>query len=183
MAENLAYLPKVFGPTSGSENDGQGFGAKKEAYYYVYDYDGTNIEEAKKMVNYQIFGVLYNLQAAKNACPTGWHLPNQFEWEDLVKEVGKKKVRGGNMKETGTAHWMEPNSGATNESGFTGLPGGFRLYNGSFAGIGYQGRFWCDWFGDSTASFWTLYSEESGIYSLNHYDFKDMGLSVRCLKY
>ena len=96
MAENLKYLPSVVGPATGSET---------AAYYYVYDYDGTDVMAAKATANYTTYGVLYNWPAAMNACPTGWHLPSDAEWTELTDYLGGSGVAGGKLKEIGTTHW------------------------------------------------------------------------------
>jgi uncharacterized protein (TIGR02145 family) len=131
LAENLKYLPSVVGPGTGSETT---------PYYYVYGYDGTNVTDAKATSNYTTYGVLYNWPAAmagsassnanpsgvQGVCPAGWHLPSDAEWTELTDYLGGKSVAGGKLKETGTTHWASPNTGATNETGFTALPGGYR---------------------------------------------------------
>ncbi|MCK9436617.1 MAG: hypothetical protein M0Q12_05350 [Synergistaceae bacterium] len=162
MAENLRYLPSVVGPTTSSLT---------EPYYYVYDYNGTNVTEAKANSNYIKNGVLYNWQAAMNgeagssstpsgvqgACPDGWHVPSMSEWAQLFLHLGEtytsifeddERNAGGKLKakgtlEDGTGLWHSPNTGATNESGFTALPGGGFSYGGElFHGIGEQGTWW-----------------------------------------
>ncbi|MEX2594050.1 MAG: fibrobacter succinogenes major paralogous domain-containing protein [Anditalea sp.] len=75
-------------------------------------------------VNCARYGRLYERLPALTACPDGWHLPTEEEWRLLVTYLGGVDVAGGKMKST-TGDWFEPNTGATNESGFTGLPGGF----------------------------------------------------------
>src|SRR5574344_1416783 len=149
MAENLAYLPSVNMVADGSE-DAAG------SYYYVYGYDGTNVADAKATDNYATYGVLYNWTAAmdgeassttnpsgiQGVCPTGWHLPSDAEWTVLTDYLGGESVAGGKLNETGTTHWNSPNTGATNETGFTALPGGYRRSNGSFLNIGYLGHWW-----------------------------------------
>jgi uncharacterized protein (TIGR02145 family) len=85
------------------------------------------------------------------------------------------------MKETGTAHWNSPNTGATNESGFSGLPGGFRYYNGYFSSIGYYGYWWSSTESSSTIAWLrALYygNDNAGSYNNN----KESGFSVRCLR-
>jgi uncharacterized protein (TIGR02145 family) len=135
---------------------GLGTGSQTIAYYYVYRYNGTNVSEAKATENYQTYGVLYNWPAAmagmtssssnpsrvQGVCPTGWHLPSDAEWTELIDYLGGGEVAGGKLKETGTTHWESPNTGATNETGFTALPGGFRNYDGNFLNIGYNGLWW-----------------------------------------
>src|SRR5690554_5686681 len=146
MAENLAYLPSVNMVADGSEN-------AAGSYYYVYGYDGTNVAEAKETDNYATYGVLYNWTAAmdgkassttnpsgiQGVCPAGWHLPSDAEWTELTDYLGGTSVAGGKLKETGTTHWNSPNTGATNETGFTALPGGYRYDYGTFDDIGYGG--------------------------------------------
>ena len=139
MAENLAYLPKVMRPADGWHYP---------EYYYVYDYNGTNVQDAKATDNYSIYGVLYNWPAAINACPSGWHLPSDEEWEILTTFLlgeGGARFVGGKMKETITGYWDKINYGDTNESGFSGLPGGSRTLiadGGSFGDIGRVGSWW-----------------------------------------
>lgn len=80
MAENLKYLPSFKEPPSG--------GSALGLYYYVYGYDGTSIADAKATENYGTYGVLYNWRAAQDACPDGWHLPSDEEWEQLTVYLG-----------------------------------------------------------------------------------------------
>ncbi len=147
MAENLAYLPSVSPSGSGSTT---------ASYYYVYGYEGTSVTAAKATSNYQVYGALYNWNAAMNgspssisvpsgvqgACPTGWHLPSDYEWDTIANYLGDWSVAGGMMKETGTNHWSSPNTGATNSSGFTGISGGARDSGGWFDFFGNRGILW-----------------------------------------
>jgi uncharacterized protein (TIGR02145 family) len=77
------------------------------------------------------YGALYNWYtvATDNLCPTGWHVPTTAEWQILKDYLGSS-VDGGKLKESGTTHWKSPNKGATNESGFTALPGGLPYLQG-----------------------------------------------------
>ena len=81
--------------------------------------------------NGDIYGRLYKWYPALTACPSGWHLPTDEEWTILTDFLGGENVAGGKMKEVGTTLWDSPNNGATNESGFTALPGGYRNTNGN----------------------------------------------------
>jgi uncharacterized protein (TIGR02145 family) len=77
------------------------------------------------ILNKELFGAQYNFLAIvsnNNLCPTGWHVPTDAEWTTLVTFLGGSSIAGGKLKETGTIHWSSPNTGATNESGFTALP-------------------------------------------------------------
>lgn len=87
----------------------------------------------------QPYGKLYNWYAvidSRGLCPTGWHVPSDAEWTTLTDYLGGTSIAGGKMKETSTTHWISPDSGATNESGFTGLPGGNRNSDGTFLFLG-----------------------------------------------
>jgi uncharacterized protein (TIGR02145 family) len=149
MAENLKYLPSVVGPDTDSYTT---------PCYYVYGYNGTVVADAKATANYTTYGVLYNWLAAMNGaasstsnpsgvqgvCPTGWHLPSDAEWTQLTDYLGGTSDAGGKLKENGTTHWNSPNTGATNETGFTALPGGDRFgLGGYFEGVGDWGLWWC----------------------------------------
>ena len=77
-----------------------------------------------------------NPSNVKGAAPNGWHIPSKAEWMELVTYLGGLNIAGGKMKETGTSHWKAPNNGATNEYGFTALPGGVRDFAMGFRGKG-----------------------------------------------
>ena len=78
----------------------------------------------------------------RGICPTDWHLPTDDEWTTLTTFLGGEDFAGGKMKETDTTHWMPPNFGATNSSGFTALPGGMRNIAGGFTNFSYTSLFW-----------------------------------------
>ena len=133
LAENLRYLPSVVDPVQSSQTT---------PCYYVYDYYGTSVKEAKATENYTTYGVLYNLPAACSSCPSGWYLPDDEAWKELIEYVGEDFYAGGKLKETDTVHWKSPNEGATNEIGFTALPGGFYNNDGKFYQIREYGYWW-----------------------------------------
>ena len=127
------------------------------------------------------YGALYNWYAVNtcNICPTGWHVPTDAELTILTDFLGGLSVAGGKMKEAGLAHWFNPNTGATNESGWTGLPGGFRNTNGTFINVGH-GFWWSSTESGGNARYRNL--------NFNHDDAgefindKRFGFSVRCLR-
>jgi uncharacterized protein (TIGR02145 family) len=174
MKENVSYLPSVYPPSSGSQTI---------HYYYVYGYEGSNVTEAKATSNYQTYGVLYNWPSAITACPEGWHLPSDSEWDVLINYLGGSNVAGGAMKEIGTAHWQSPNSGASNSSGFTGLPGGNRLGIGTFSDVGINSTWWSSTEYSSTKAWARGVTNISSIVYNYNYDKGYYGFSVRCLKY
>ncbi len=81
-------------------------------------------------------------EGTQGICPPGWHLPTDTELAALVNFFGGLAVAGGKMKEIGLLHWLPPNTGATNESGFTGLPGGFTINVFIYMEMGTRGYFW-----------------------------------------
>jgi uncharacterized protein (TIGR02145 family) len=117
-------------------------------------------------------------------CPQGWHIPKYDEWTSLTNYLGGGGISGGKMKETGLTHWQSPNTGATNTSGFTALPGGYRHYNGSFNDAGYYAIFWSS--SESSEFSWTTSWGQSlyynGAYIQMPNSYKVIGCSVHCLK-
>ena len=185
MAENLKYLPSVVGVTTASDSI---------PYCYVYGYNGTSVAAAKATSNYNTYGVLYNWQAAmagsssssanpsgvQAVCPSGWHLPSDAEWSQLTTFLGGENVAGNKLKEAGTTHWQTPVNDATNETGFTALPGGFAGVN-TFVSIGQFAFWWSATAYDATSS----WSRDIGNIYSNVYRYstvKERGFSVRCIK-
>src|ERR1035437_4285243 len=118
----------------------------------------------------------------KNVCPTSWHMPTDAEWTTLTTYLGGESVAGGKLKETGTTHWTTPNTGATNETGFTALPGGYRYYDGPYDGIGVYGYWWSSTEYSTTSDAWfrLMYYDYPSIY--RNGSFEPFGFSVRCVR-
>ena len=137
FAENCRYLPEVSPPSEGGDSS---------PHYYVYEYEGSDVGEAKSTSNYETYGVLYNWPAVMtdSICPSGWHVPSDDEFTQLTDYLGGENGAGGKMKEAGFDHWNSPNTGATNSSGWTGLPGGQRWDGGGgfFWTAGDEGCWW-----------------------------------------
>jgi uncharacterized protein (TIGR02145 family) len=131
------------------------------------------------------YGKLYNWYAvsdSRHVCPSGWHEPTNDEWTDLTNYLGGITLAGGKMKTTGLQYWNTPNSEATNESGFSGLPSDSRNVNGTFSGIGSFGLWWSST--DYVPNFAWLRNLEynsGNVTNLFGYN-KQAGFSVRCLK-
>lgn len=91
-----------------------------------------------------MYGAIYNYFSVSTGklCPAGWHVSTIADWDTLANFLGGKPVAGSKLKEISNYHWKTPNTGATNTSGFTALPGGQRS-SGSFSAAGYWGRWWC----------------------------------------
>ena len=187
MAENLKYMPSVNPPSTSSNI---------EPCYYVYGYEGMSVDGARLRENFVTYGVLYNWPAAMNGeessdtnpssvqgvCPAGWHLPSDAEWEELIEYLGNTLAQE-KLKESGNAHWIEP-SIATNETGFTALPGG-TLYQNEFMNLTRMGYWWSS----------TQESATIAKYRMMHYENyvmlpspnptainKEIPMSIRCVR-
>lgn len=119
---------------------------------------------------------------ARGLCPDGWHIPTDNDWTTLATHLGGTSDAGGKMKETGTAHWASPNTGATNSSGFTALPGGGRhYYKGFYLGKYVNAEFWSSSQSDAiNARTWSIRYEYKFIH--HRYGHKAYGFSCRCVK-
>lgn len=136
------------------------------------------------------YGALYNWYTVNTnkLCPKGWHIPTDAEWTVLTTYLGGESVAGGKLKEKGTTHWESPNTGATNESGFTALSSGARNYAGSFDLAGSNVLYFRSngyWWSATelytfNAYYRRLYSSLSDIYRSP--SVKQSGYSVRCLR-
>ena len=134
--------------------------------------------------NSDTYGRLYNWFAVNTGklAPFGWHVPTDAEWTTLTDYLGGLTVAGGKLKETGTSHWVTPNTGATNSTGFTALPSGDRYYlGGMFGDVGYRGYYW------SSTAYNDTYAWNRGLF----YDYatvghlsnrKQNGFSVWCVR-
>lgn len=130
------------------------------------------------------YGALYNWYTVidvRNVCPAGWHVPTDAEWTTLTTYLGGISAAGGKLKESGTAHWASPNEGATNETGFTALPGGNRYFNGAFEYTGSIGDWWSFSGTDATMALSRGMYHHIGSVSVDNHD-KRIGFSIRCLK-
>jgi len=138
---------------------------------WCYNDDAKNCEK---------YGRLYSLDAALKACPNGWRMSDDNDWSALVNTLGAKQITGGILKETGTANWKTPNTGATNSSGFSAIPAGLKLTDGKYTNEG------------TMASFWSQFADKSGAWgrhltydaaNLNSYNSPEhKAYSLRCVK-
>jgi hypothetical protein len=128
---------------------------------------------------------LYNWYAVndnRGLAPVGWHIASDLEWTELTDCLGGQFTAASDMKEVGTEHWLSPNTGATNNSGFTALPGGFADYqSGEFTSIGMRG-FWWTSSELSAGAAWDRSIYVNQPYVERGGDGKKFALSVRCIK-
>jgi uncharacterized protein (TIGR02145 family) len=152
--------------------------------YAIYNNDPANDVTYGKLYNW------YTTVDTRGLCPTGWHVPTDCEWMFLEGSLGMSVVEqemsyfrgsneGGALKST--TNWNSPNIGATNSSGFTAFPGGYRYNYGVFTVIGEYGYWWTSTVIDTTTA-WihSLYSSYSSID--RNYGYKNYGFSVRCVR-
>jgi uncharacterized protein (TIGR02145 family) len=133
--------------------------------------------------NMSTYGALYNWYAVSTGklCPVGWHVPSYEDWTALTNISIDFTTIGGKLKEEGTTHWKAPNTGGTNETGFSALPGGYRSVEGVYNSKGIAGYWWSSSEYDSnTIMFWNLRYKFSTVFKLN--SEKYCGFSVRCIK-
>jgi uncharacterized protein (TIGR02145 family) len=176
MAENLKVKNYRNGDPIPNVTDPEQWGKARTGAYCSYN---------NSSVNADIYGYLYNWYAAtdkRNIAPAGWHVPNNKDWTILIDQLGGEAAAGNKLKETGIVHWKSPNLGATNESGFTGLPDGRRA--GDLGGF---------WFLNTNSNWWStdemdLSSARCRPMTVNSpesiwgYDRKNSGLSIRLVK-
>ena len=147
---------------------------------YCYDNDPANCETYGGLYQWNEMMEYTTTQGVQGICPAGWHIPTDEEWTTVTDFLGGTSVAGGKMKETGTTHWNPPNTAATNESGFTSLPGGF-YYVDSFIYLGSDGNWWSSTeYSSSSAWIRYMYYDNGIVYRYN--DSKTRGFSARCLR-
>lgn len=190
MAENLEYLPYTY------------FTREEQpltAAYFVYDYFGSSIEEAKATENFDKYGVLYNYMATLDASPSGWHIPSDDEWEELAEYLNAQNGGFDKFEDTGDesglvddwtgigkflksdSGWEDDKDG-TNVYGFSAFPAGSYVpdNNHDFETAGYQ------------TIFWSSTEVNNGVFvkgldkTDNFYTWSDgkggSGCSIRCIK-
>ncbi len=130
----------------------------------------------------EIYGVLYNWFVIETGklCPSGWHIPTDDEWSILTDYLGGEDLAACILKESGTMHWIDPNYCATNETGFSALPGGRRL-SGGFGNLGGSGFWWSSTSYDANTAWYRDMGYYGSYVFRNHY-YKKTGFSVRCIR-
>ena len=158
--------------TTGAYCDHSNIPANSTIYGRLYNWYVVDNNAATKMTS----------NGGRNVCPTSWHVPTETERSTLTTYLGGVSVAGGKLKETGTTHWLSPNTGATNETSFTALPGAGRNYQGAYSKLGNSGYWWnsTEYDSDSNAYSWAM--DYSGANVRNSYSYKQTGLSVRCVR-
>jgi uncharacterized protein (TIGR02145 family) len=148
---------------------------------YCYNNDFSNCDVYGGLYQWDEMMGYTTTSGVQGICPDGWHLPTDAGWTSLTTFLSGESVAGGKMKEAGTAHWYPPNTGATNSSGFTALPGGYRYTGGSCGDVGYTGLWWSSSEGDASSAWYRGLSYGNAQVS-RYGNSKSYGFSVRCLK-
>lgn len=131
----------------------------------------------------RIYGALYNWYAVEDErglCPAGWRVPDYNDWWELILSLDGKNVAGGKLKST-SRRWRRPNEGATNETGFNALPGGYRYANGRFHYLGSYGDWWTSSAFDNSYAWFKTIAYDGGDIEEGTFHMRN-GLSVRCIK-
>jgi uncharacterized protein (TIGR02145 family) len=147
--------------------------------------EGASCSYGNDDANSEIYGILYNAYAVldpRNIAPPGWHVATNDDYLAMETFLSGNSVAGGKMKEAGITHWISPNTGATNSSGFTALPGGLRGGpTGIFSGLGEKAYFWTST-AQAVDAIYGRILDSNDASSTTTWAFKYVGMSVRCVK-
>ncbi|MHC1707889.1 MAG: FISUMP domain-containing protein [Bacteroidales bacterium] len=148
---------------------------------YCYDNDPLHCEVYGGLYQWTEMMQYVSTQETQGICPPDFHIPSNPEWEELINYLGGEAIAGGKMKETGFTYWNSPNTGATNESGFSGRGSGNRIGSGEFVNLNTEAKIWSSTQQNTnSALFWNLYHNTAVAEQNNH--GKNNGIAVRCLK-
>ncbi len=186
MAENLKVTHYANGDAISYITDSVEWMDLTSGAYCEYDNDPANVD---------IYGLLYNWYAATHdsgLAPEGWRIPSDNDWHQLEQFLGmddsvlydyneRGTTEGGKLKEAGTDHWFSPNDGATNETEFTALPGGYRFEEGAFVYLGEHGRFWTTTAENGGLARNRMLSHQHPMIS-RHKSNRSYGFAIRCVK-
>jgi uncharacterized protein (TIGR02145 family) len=176
MAENLRTTKYNDGTAIPLVTENKAWAALSTPAYCWYKNDART--------NKNTFGALYNWYTiyTNKLCPKNWHVSTNEEWVTLTTFLGGDSIAGGKLKEAGAVHWESPNTGATNESGFTALPGGYRYIFGAFYLGGYNGIWWSATESDASNAWSRFMGYYDSIVASSRNFSKRFGYSVRCLR-
>lgn len=183
MAENFAATKFIDGTAIPNVTDGDEWGELTTPAYCWYDNDEATYKDT--------YGALYNWYVVETGklCPTGWHVPTNDEWTELIDYLGGDSIAGGKLCKTGNPPWPDPNTGATNESGFSALPGGSRVIDNHFpcggvcfTGFEFVGAWWTSSEYSSTEAWSLTLIRGDKIEIFRGRSIRQNGYSVRCVK-
>ncbi len=186
MAENLRTSQYNNGDNLLTGLDDTQWEHTTQGAYSIYENDDDNLNT---------YGKLYNWHAVmdnRGLCPAGWHLPTDEEWQQMEMHLGMSQDEaegsgwrgtdeGGKLKATGTDYWDDPNTGATNESGFTALPAGGRTYLGMYIFLNEWAYFWTSTEQTADYSSWYRVLSYNSAQVFRFYNHQNSGFAVRCV--
>lgn len=187
MMENLKVTHYRNGDPIPNVTEGSSWGGLTIGAYSNYNNDQGNVATYGRLYNW------YAIADSRNIAPAGWHVPTDAEWKQLEMALGMSQAQadstgvrgtdeGGKLKEAGTTHWFSPNTGATNESGFSALPGGWRSnQSGDFVHLGILAHFWCS-SEDNYGNAFIRRLDSSSSWVIRGATYIRSGFSVRCVK-
>jgi uncharacterized protein (TIGR02145 family) len=175
MAENLKTARYNDGTSIPLVTSGSTWANLTTPGYCFYENDAS--------VNKATYGAMYNWYTVSTGklCPGGWHVPSDVEWTTLTNYLGGENTAGGKLKQTGLSLWSSPNDGATNSSGFTALPAGYRQEDGSFYNINDDDMWWSSTLNKPRVAWGRNVNYNYNYVTIDSYD-KNYGFSVRCIK-
>jgi len=176
MTVNLDFVTYRNGDTIPQVTDPTVWAALTTGAWCYYNNDTANGAKYGKLYNW------YAVNDPRGLAPQGWHIPTDAEWQTLSTFLGGGDVAGGKLKEVGTLNWKSPNTKATNETGFLGLPGGERNGIGKFENVGYVGNWWSATQSFSSNAWMSYLNYNDGKLGSYNYFSKFLGFSVRCIK-
>lgn len=187
MAENLKVTHYCNGDLIPNITDRDTWSALTTGAYCNYNNNGGHVATYGRLYNW------FAVNDSRNIAPEGWHVPTDTEWKQLEMYLGMSQAdadatnwwlrgtdEGGKLKEAGTTHWEGPNP-ATNESGFTALPGGYRSRYGNYYYKNMYAHFWTSAEYDSIDAWRRCLSFNNSLVYRGYFN-KQSGFSVRCVK-
>jgi len=178
MAENLRTTKFRNGDAIPNVSDGNSWKNQTSAASCDLNNNSNNSKYYGKLYNF------YTITDSRNIAPTGWHIATTDEWNTMVNYLGGWSFAGDKLKEMGTTHWADPNSSATNSTGFTALPGSSRNDDGSWGAngiIGLYGTWWSNSGSATTLYSWNMDYNTANVVS-SFVNYNTNGYAVRCVK-
>jgi len=176
MVENLKTTKYRNGDLIPNDSSNSAWANSTTGAYCNYNNDSRNSENYGRLYNW------YAVNDSRGLAPDGWRVATDADWTVLTDLLGGESVAGGKLKETGTVHWGNPNNGATNEVGFSALPGGYRANFEAYIGLNSIGSWWTST-ASSASEGWArgIFNDAVNVDRGGYYE-KKMGFSVRCIK-
>jgi uncharacterized protein (TIGR02145 family) len=176
LAENLKTTAYANGDPIPNVTPNAQWSALTNGAWSYYNNDSKLVNPYGRLYNW------YTVSDPRNVCPNGWHVPTDAEWEALSKYLGGEDFAGGKLKGKGTQYWTSPNMDASNDSGFTGLPGGIRYQAGFFVAMSDEGYWWSATANGTTLAMFRGLNFNNASFVKYDSGEKADGLSVRCMK-